>query len=154
MKHTNELELSLDTKATYRDCFTPVNRWRTEIACVVLASQAIIGQAFAYNGTFFFVQAGLSAEVAYKLNLGSTGIALVMTFLSWFFMSAAGRRPLLIFGYSMLALLLLLIGCLDFAAKTSSAAKWVQAGCTIAWLAFYTGFVGPETFTVAGEASA
>ena len=44
IKYTNEKEEAELANATYIDCFSGVNRRRTEIACVVFAIQPLTGQ--------------------------------------------------------------------------------------------------------------
>ena len=38
---------------------------------MILAAQTLAGEAFAYNATYFFTQAGLEASDAYKMNFGA-----------------------------------------------------------------------------------
>ncbi|KAL7807060.1 general substrate transporter [Trichoderma aethiopicum] len=153
MRDTNRLEQKLKTDVSYRDCLTGANLRRTEIACLTLASQSLVGQPLAYNATYFFVQAGLSASDAYKMNFGNMGIAFVATCVSWLLMTHFGRRAVLLSGYSFLTLDLLLIGVLSFASN-HSAAKWGQSALALVWLAVYSATVGPQTWAVASEVSA
>ncbi|PTB64703.1 general substrate transporter [Trichoderma citrinoviride] len=153
MRDTNRLEQKLKTDVSYWDCLTGANLRRTEIACLTLASQSLIGQPLAYNATYFFVQAGLSASDAYKMNFGNMGIAFVATCVSWVLMTHFGRRTVLLSGYSFLTLDLLLIGVLSYASD-NSAAKWGQSALALVWLAVYSATIGPQTWAVASEVSA
>ncbi|KAK5991132.1 General alpha-glucoside permease [Cladobotryum mycophilum] len=153
MNHTNKLEQKLQADVSFLDCFRGTNLRRTEISCLTLSSQSLIGQALAYNATYFFVQAGLSASDAYKMNFGNMGIAFVATCFSWVLMSWFGRRTLMLFGMSMLTLVLLLIGILSYAAD-KDAAKWGQSALALVWLAIYSSTVGPQSFALASEVSA
>ncbi|KOS20795.1 Maltose permease MAL61 [Escovopsis weberi] len=153
MHHTNQLEQQVQANVSFLDCFRGVNLRRTEISCLTLSSQSLIGQALAYNATYFFVQAGLSPSNAYKMNLADMGIAFAATMFSWVLMSWFGRRTLIVFGSSMLTLVLLLIGVLSFA-EDHNAAKWGQSGLALVWIAIYSATIGPQTFALASEVSA
>ena len=142
MVHTNEFEETLKMESSYKDCFTGTNLRRTEIACMTLCSQSLPGQAMCYSASYFFTQAGLAAEEAYKLNFGSMGLAFVATCVSWGLMTYLGRRTLLITGLSLLTLDLLVIGCLSYAAADT--AKWAQSALAVVWLAIYSATVGPR----------
>ena len=152
MVHTNNYEKALLMESSFLDCFRGTNLRRTEIACMILAGQAFAGEAFAYNATYFFTQAGLEASNAYKMNFGATGLAFVATVVSWFLMNYFGRRTLLLAGFGTLCLDLLLIGVLSYAHE--SGAMWAQAAFALIWLGLYSSLVGPESFTVAAEISA
>lgn len=105
-----------------------------------------------FSRTYFFTQAGLSASDAYKMNFGCYGLAFIATCISWVLMTYIGRRTLLCTGLSLLALDLLIIGCLSFA--DTAIAPWVQAAFAMLWLGLYSGLLGPESFCVAAEISA
>jgi SP family general alpha glucoside:H+ symporter-like MFS transporter len=152
MNDTNRLEQKLKADASYWDCLKGANLRRTEIACLTLSSQSLIGQSLAYNATYFFVQAGLSASDAYKMNFGNMGIAFVATCFSWVLMTHFGRRTVLLCGYTFLTLDLLLIGVLSYASN-HSAAKWGQSALALVWLAVYSATIGPHTWAVASEVS-
>ena len=92
MVHTDAYEKTLQTESSYWDCFKGTNLRRTEIACMILAAQTWAGEAFAYNATYFFTQAGLAPSDAYKMNFGATALAFVATCISWLLMTYAGRR--------------------------------------------------------------
>ncbi|KAK8074145.1 hypothetical protein PG994_005044 [Apiospora phragmitis] len=101
MVHTHALEHEIEKGAggsSYLDCFRGSHRRRTEIACVAFAGQVLAGSQFAYSGTYFFQQAGMGADDAYKLGLGGTAIAFVGAILSWFLMRRVGRRTLYLCG--------------------------------------------------------
>ncbi|KAL5095172.1 hypothetical protein Trisim1_003782 [Trichoderma cf. simile WF8] len=153
MYDTNRLEQKIKADASYWDCLTGANLRRTEIACLSLSSQSLIGQSLAYNATYFFVQAGLSASDAYRMNFGNMGIAFVATCISWVLMTHFGRRTVLLSGYTFLTLDLLLIGILSYASN-NSAAKWGQSALALVWLAVYSATIGPQTWAVASEVSA
>lgn len=106
MTHTLRLERDLllvvsdqegggkESSPTYADCFRGVDRRRTEIVCMTFAGQALSGAIFAYGPTYFFVQAGISADNSYGIATGGTGMAFVGTVLSWFLLARYGRRSI------------------------------------------------------------
>ena len=153
MVHTNEFEKSVQTESSYADCFKGTNLRRTEIASMVLSAQSLAGEAFAYNATYFFTQAGLAASNAYKLNFGGMGVAFVATCISWVLMTFFGRRTLLVAGLGLLTLDLLVIGLLEYAADRDTA-TWAQAALALAWLGIYSSTLGPQSFALAAEISA
>ncbi|CAG9953030.1 unnamed protein product [Clonostachys rosea f. rosea IK726] len=152
MARTNELEESLIANSSYWDCFKGTNLRRTEIASMTLCSQNLPGQAMCYSASYFFIQAGLNAENAYKLSLGSFGLAFFATILSWILMTYFGRRTLMLTGLTLLCADLLAIGTSAFA--TSQASMWVQSALAVVWLAIYSSTIGPQSFTLAAEVSA
>lgn len=153
MYHTTKLEQKLQAHTSLWDCFRGTNLRRTEISCLTLSSQPLVGQALAYNATYFFTQAGLSANDAYKMNFGNMAIALVATCFSWVLMSYFGRRTLILSGISMLTVDLFLIGILSYASDKQTA-KWVQSALALVWLAIYSSTLGPQSFALAAEVSA
>lgn len=159
MIHTNKLEKEAQKlRATglkgYLECFKGPNLRRTEISCITMAGQTLSGTAFAYSPSYFFTQAGLDPSDAYKLNLGTTGIAFSGTFLSWFLLNRFGRRHIYVGGYTMLMTTLLIIGILDGPGKTNPTVVWAQAGLCLVWVATYALTIGPLAFTIVSEMSA
>ncbi|OAA53645.1 General substrate transporter [Niveomyces insectorum RCEF 264] len=152
MVHTNNFEQSLKMESSYRDCFSGTSLRRTEIACMVLSAQSLPGQPMCYSASYFFTQAGLSADNAYKLSFGSMGLAFVGTCVSWVLMNFFGRRPLIVAGLSGMALILLVIGCLSYAGTTGG--QWAQSALAMVWLGVYSATVGPRSFALAAEVSA
>jgi SP family general alpha glucoside:H+ symporter-like MFS transporter len=114
MVHTDKLEKAFKTEVSLWDCFKATNLSHTEIACMVLAAQALSGESFAYGSTNFFTQAGLSSADWYKLNFGASAVAFVATCGSWILMMSFGRRTLILWGFSAMALDLLLIGVVSY----------------------------------------
>ncbi|KAK8037367.1 hypothetical protein PG991_000713 [Apiospora marii] len=119
MVHTNALEREIEAGSSYIDCFRGSHRRRTEIACVSFAGQVLAGSQFAYSGTYFFQQAGMGADDAYKLGLGGTAIAFVGTILSWFLMRRVGRRTIYLCGMSGIVAYLFIIGVLTTGARNN-----------------------------------
>lgn len=100
-----------------------------------------------------FQQAGISADVAYKIGLGGTGVAFIGTILSWFLLARIGRRKLYGGGMATLCALLLIIGIIS-SAKAGSNAKWGAGALCVVWLFVYSLTVGPVAYTIVSETSA
>ncbi|RFU36206.1 hypothetical protein B7463_g84, partial [Scytalidium lignicola] len=152
--HTNNLEGTLKTKSSYWDCFRGTNLRRTEISLIIMTSQALAGESFAYGSTYFFMQAGLSPDNSYKLNVGGSSLAFVGTVTSWVMANYLGCRTIILGGLSLMSLILLLIGVLAYPAVHSPGATWTQAVLTLVWLGVYSATVGPQSFAIAGAISA
>ncbi|KAH8888436.1 general substrate transporter [Thozetella sp. PMI_491] len=153
MVHTNNFEKAAQTDSTYRDCFRGTNLRRTEIASVAYAAQALVGTALAYNPTYFFIQAGLNASDAFKINSGDMALAVLGACASWPFMAFFGRRVLLLMGIGLLTPILLVVGLLSYAAD-EGAATWAQTGLLVLWLGIFSCTLGTQTLVLAAEVSA
>lgn len=152
MVHTNEIEKEIEAGSSYLDCFKGVNRRRTEIACVSFAGQVLAGSQFAYSGTYFFQQAGMSAEDAYKLGLGGTAIAFVGTVISWFLMNRFGRRQIYLCGMFFICIYLFIIGVLT-TAERNQGVVWAQSVLCIIWLFSFSLSIGPIGWVLPAEIS-
>lgn len=153
MVHTNETEMELVSGSSYIDCFRGTNRRRTEIACVTFAGQVLVGSQFAYSGTYFFEQAGMSHDDAYKLGLGGTAIAFVGTIISWFMMRYFGRRLLYISGAGVMSICLFIIGVLTIPGRGNNSITWTQSSMCIIWLFTFSMSTGPIGWTIPAEVS-
>ena len=152
MVHTNNIEKEIEEGSSYMDCLRGVNLRRTEIACVAFAGQVLAGSQFAYSGTYFFEQAGMSPSDAYKLGLGGTAIAFIGTIIGWFFMNAFGRRRMYVYGMSLLVIYLFIIGVMT-TAKRNNGVVWGQSAMCIIWLFTFSTTIGPLGWTIPAEVS-
>ncbi|PYI27451.1 general substrate transporter [Aspergillus indologenus CBS 114.80] len=157
MVYTNHLEREIQ-EGSYLDCFRGPNARRTEIACMTLAGQVFAGLVFAYSPTYFFEQAGLSDDDAYKLGLGGAGLAFVGTTVSGLAMHSLGRRMMYVGGMGLLSVYLLVIGCLTPATTARSghpaaAALWTQSVLCILWICTFSMTVGPIAWVIPPEVS-
>jgi len=151
MHRTNEMELQVEKGTSYWHCFKGSNARRTEIACMVFAGQVLSGSEFAYSGTFFFEQAGLSPDVTYNLNLGGTAIAFCGTIAAWFLMKAFRRRTMYLSGLAATSGALLLIATLEY--SNTQSAVYAQSAFTIVWLLFFSLSIGPMGWCIPAEVS-
>ncbi|KAF2163218.1 hypothetical protein M409DRAFT_68534 [Zasmidium cellare ATCC 36951] len=135
MKHTDEYEKMAKTESSFADCFKGTNLPRTEIAAVVLTSQAITGQVLAASPT---------------IGAGALGVA--GNIFCWFLMAWFGRRRLFLFGLAGCGASLMIVGILD--SFGGRAIPFVQAALCLVWMAIYSSIVAPGSYTIAGEISA
>ncbi|CAK7234453.1 hypothetical protein SCUCBS95973_008941 [Sporothrix curviconia] len=152
MVHTIKMESEITAGSNYLECFRGTDLRRTEIACFSFAGQILSGSTFAYVPTYFFENAGLSADNAYKLNLGTTAIAFVGTILSWWLIAFFGRRTIYVGGQAVTLVLLLLIGIVSVSSHTSGA-LWAQAALCIIWVLVYAMTLGPIAYSFIAEIS-
>lgn len=154
MVRTNSLEQELVSGSSYIDCYRGTNFRRTEIACVTFTGQVLSGSAFAYSATYFFEQAGMSSDDAYKLGLGGTAIAFIGTVISWFLMSKFGRRNMYLAGMVSMCLMLFIIGILTIPSHVAMPGLgWAQSVLCIIWLLSFSLTVGPIGWTIPAEVS-
>jgi SP family general alpha glucoside:H+ symporter-like MFS transporter len=151
MVHTNKLEIEERAGVQLWDAFRGTNRRRTEIACVGFLSQITNGGALCYSGSFFFQQTGISANAAYGIALGGTGIAFVGTVISWLYIYRLGRRTIWLWGFASLVVLLWLIGFLALPRRQTLGLAWAQSILCIVWLGAYSMSVGPIIYVLVAE---
>lgn len=82
IQHTVNLERNLDFGTSYADCFKGVDRRRTEISIMAWCSQALVGFIVQGYQTYLFKQAGMATADAFKLTLGTYGVAGLGTLIS------------------------------------------------------------------------
>ncbi len=153
MVYTIQLEDELDAGGSYLDCFSGVDLRRTEISRMTFAGQMLSGAQLAYGPSYFFLQAGMSVDDAYKVGIGSTALAFLGTVLSWFLLTYFGRRTIYVSGISGLASVLLLIGIISVS-TSSTAGLWAQASLCLIWQLIYSLSVGPICYAIISETSA
>lgn len=152
MKRTIETEQELTSSSRWIDCFRGTNLVRTIISVGVFACQQLSGIIFALGySTYFFQLAGINLSDAFDLGVGVTAIGVVGCIIAWSLMNSWGRRPLFIIGMIGMTTVMLLMGILDFV--HTSAAKWVQASCTVVYALFYQATIGPLAYSILGETS-
>lgn len=154
MVRTNNLELEMakGEQPRWKDCFRGVNLRRTEISALAWASQVIAGGSFVIGYvTFFFRQAGLGVQDAFKMGLGVTACAFVGTCLSWFMIYRYSRRTIFVGGLFGLASIHLIVAGLSFGGATAT--RWALCSLMLVWVMLYDFTVGPLAYAIVGEAS-
>lgn len=150
MVHTDNIEKEEQAGVSYWDALKGTNLHRTEIGCLVYLAQITSGSPFAYSGTFFYEQTGLSANTSYASGLAGSGDAWFSTMISWLYLTRWGRRDIFLGGLSLLTTVLFLIGILACVHQTESV-SWVQSILCLIWLAGYSMSIGPIVFTIVSE---
>lgn len=140
--------------ASYWDCFKGTNLRRTEIAFCAWSIQVFSGLPLQGYNTYFFEQAGLSDNVSFSFSIGTFGMGLAGTALSWFLITWFGRRTIFLGGLVLMCLLLLGIGFASLAPASDKSAIWAQPVLLLIWVFTYDITVGPVAWTVASEVSA
>lgn len=155
MRHTNELEKDLLEGVSYLDCFKGVNLRRTEIVCMLFASQNFAGNTFSNYSTYFFEQAGLTGSIPYDFALGQYGLNTVGAFVVWGLMAwGVGRRRLFLCGLTGLFVTLLCLGFLGLVPESHKhEASLATGSLMIVWAAFYQFSVGTVAFSLVAEMS-
>ena len=153
MMHTVELEEEVTSGGSYLACFKGTDLRRTEICCFTFITQMLAGAQFAYGPSYFFLQAGMSTDNAYKVGVGGTALAFLGTVLSWFLLTYFGRRTIFLTGIATLMTTLLVIGIIS-ATTDSQAGLWAQASLCLIWQLVYALSVGPLCYAIISETSA
>lgn len=77
-------------------------------------------------------QAGISQNQAFKFGWGNSALQLVANFFNFWLLHLAGRRPIMLGGFSILLTLLVVIGVLAVLGdRGNKGAKWGQAGTSL-----------------------
>ncbi|GKZ69423.1 hypothetical protein AnigIFM60653_009217 [Aspergillus niger] len=155
IQETLRLEESSRTKASITDCFRGTNLRRTIISCQAFNIQALCGNILFINyAVYFFEIAGLDTSDAFSMNVGLTCMGFVGTLASYILISYAGRRTIYLWGSTVIALLLLLVGILAAVPQHNSGPAWAMSALMVVCNLIYDMSVGPLCFTVMSEVSA
>lgn len=153
MVHTDELEREISQGTSYFDCFRGVDLRRTEIVCLTFMAQPFCGSAMGGTPAYFFVQAGLSTSISFKMSVGGLGLAFIGTVVSWWLMHLFGRRTLYLWGLGLLTAVLMTVGFISVGAGDKTAGNYAQAAMMVIWLLVYYLTVGPICYAIIGETS-
>jgi SP family general alpha glucoside:H+ symporter-like MFS transporter len=153
--HTNELERSVSEGTSYWDCFKGTDLRRTEIVCVVWATQTLCGSPFMGFSTYFFEQAGMTVSNSFSMSMGLYGFGAVGTMSSWFLMKWFGRRTLYLYGQLTMVALLLIIGFLGLGDRslTNVPISWAIGVMLLLYTFVYDSTVGPVCYSLVAELS-
>lgn len=99
-----------ENKGTWRDVFDGQNRTRTGVAILAMFGQQITGQAFPSQYGVVFYQSQGYRSMAFLFNVINSVISLVAVMVTWLFVDGVGRRPVLLFGGSLMATFLFVLG--------------------------------------------
>ncbi|RFU33081.1 hypothetical protein B7463_g3212, partial [Scytalidium lignicola] len=147
---TNEHELELQSGTSYLDCFRGTNLRRTEIACMIWLTQPLCGFAIVGFATYFFQQAGLSADDAFSLSLGQQGIAFCGGIVAWFLLPRVGRRTLMLWGLAASVVSQMIIGGLGVPLPKNGMA-WATGCMLLIYVLAYSLTIGPICYIIVAE---
>ncbi|KAK5057779.1 hypothetical protein LTR84_011780 [Exophiala bonariae] len=149
---TIEEDSELSRSGNWIQCFRGTNLIRTTISVGVFACQHLSGIVFALGfSTYFFELAGIPLNHAFDLGVGVTACGVVGVVISWSVINTVGRRKLFVWGMIGMTIVMVLMGILDVV--HTSAARWVQASCTVVYALIYQITIGVIAFALLGEVS-
>jgi MFS family permease len=113
--HANEQQ----RKGTWTEVFDASNRVRTGVAVLAMLGQQITGQAFpSQYGVLFYQSQGFRSQ-AFLFNVISNIVSITAVAITWFYVDAVGRRPVLLLGGSLMATWLFVMGGIGTIPKDS-----------------------------------
>ncbi|OHW96210.1 general alpha-glucoside permease [Colletotrichum incanum] len=148
--HTNEMERLNQEGTSYIDCFRGTNLRRTMIACGVWAGQVLCGIWFGSNVIYFLQQAGFDSDNSFNFGLGTSAMAIVGTFFSWFLLPHVGRRTLYIVGLAVMFSILVTVGGMGIPSPQASLG-WASASLLMLFVMTYDMTVGPVCYCLLAE---
>lgn len=152
MERTVEIEAHAGGEPKLADLFKGTDLRRTLITCFMYASQNFAGNLIANQATFFFEQAGMSSEFAFKLNLINTSLGLIANFASLPLAGSLGRRTIYLWGTAFNATMLFTLGVCASVKQTQST-NYAQACLGIIISFVYAGTLGPISYSIISETS-
>lgn len=150
LRHTDEVEKYLSGGTGYLDCFKGTSLRRTEIACMVWATQALCGLSLTGFAAYYYEQAGFSTANAFNLSVGMYALAILGGILSWVLLPRVGRRRLYLVGLIVMQCILVASGIVGVAVKTA-AGSWAVGSLLIALTTVYDITVGPVCYVLVAE---
>lgn len=153
MIETDKLEKAQNESASFISCFQGDNLWRTEIACFAWASQIWTGFVISGFSSYFFQQAGLSANNSYKMTLGMGGIHLSCNLISAIISGNYGRRRPYMIGCGAMVVLMVIIGILAAVGPSGTTFGFATSAVFMVWYAVWCLTLGPLPYVIVSEVS-
>lgn len=120
IQYTTKLETAETEGASFLDCFRGNNRRRTEINCVVWATQILCGNAILGFSVVFLESAGFSAVQAFDVNISLSACYIIGGIICWFLFPHLGRATIYMGGNLIMFFILIVIGALGFVEGTKA----------------------------------
>lgn len=136
IKDATEHEVGVQSaESSFADCFRGTNWRRTRIVLYSNGLSQMVGAVFLNNAPYFMVLAGLAAtEVAMMIEIG-IAMSIFSSILTLWAMARIGRRPIVLFGIGMAAVLFFIMGVSASVPHQSPASLWAVAiTLQMAWL--------------------
>lgn len=123
----------------------------SEIACFAWASQIWTGFAISSLASYFFQQAGLTANNSYKMSLGQGGIHLACNWISAWLSGPYGRRWPYIIGCAFMTVMMIIIGILSSIPQTGTSIGFATSAVYLVWYAAWCLTLGPLPYIIVSE---
>lgn len=108
--------------ATFLECFRGTNLRRTIITIMPLTIQAMSGVAYISSyGTYYFELAGISTQKSFQIQCGAQALSIAGNIGAFLIIDRIGRRPLLLWAFGFLTVLLCVTGGLGTQTTNHSA---------------------------------
>lgn len=112
--------------------------------------QAFAGTPFVGFGVQFMMQAGLSSQDGFAMNLGQTSLGFVGCFIAMWVMTRFGRRSIYLSGLAFMFTCLMIIGALGIP-NESPATSWAVGALIVFTVFGYQVTVGTACYTIVAE---
>ncbi len=114
--------------SSFLECFRGTNLRRTIITIMPLTIQAMSGVAYISSyGTYYFELAGISTQKSFQIQCGAQALSIAGNIGAFLIIDRIGRRPLLLWAFGFLTVLLVVTGGLGTMTTNPSA---VLGKCT------------------------
>lgn len=133
---THENEADATRESSFRDCFRGNNWRRTRIVLYANGLSQMVGATFINNAPYFMVLAGLSStDTAMMVEIG-IAMSIFSSVLTLWAMARVGRRPIVLSGIALAAVLFFVMGvAASLPPPQSPAALWcVAVTLQMVWL--------------------
>lgn len=111
MKVTAAAAREETANATFLECFRGTNLRRTIITVMPLTIQAMSGVAYISSyGTYYFELAGISTQKSFQIQCGAQALSIAGNIGAFLVIDRIGRRPLLLWAFGFLTVLLCVTG--------------------------------------------
>ncbi|TPX08530.1 uncharacterized protein E0L32_010017 [Thyridium curvatum] len=143
-------------KGTWAEVFDKSNRVRTGVAVLAMFGQQITGQAFPSQYAVIFYQSQGFGDRSFLLNEIMHCLGLVAILCVWLFVDGLGRRPILLFGGTLMGLWLFVLG--GIGSIDQKALSEIQKNVMVASLMLFSFSFNlswaPASYIVVSEAAA
>ncbi|OAL25869.1 hypothetical protein AYO20_10331 [Fonsecaea nubica] len=155
IEETDRREREMDDATSYVELFQGTNLRRTAVAVTCYVSMIATGTVLINQLAYFMQLAGIEAELAFNINLGSFGAAVIGSFVGMGLLAKFNRRKIYIAGQALSTLILVIIGITQAAPHYFSRPSIVrgQAALFVIWNCLYGAILSPFSTTIMGEIS-
>ncbi|KAK5133837.1 hypothetical protein LTR08_007168 [Meristemomyces frigidus] len=152
MERTVEIELAHGGAPSLLDLVKGTDLRRTIITCLIYASQNFAGNLIANQATFFFEQAGMTANFAFQLNMINSVLQFVANAGSWFLTAWFCRRTIFLWGAATNITLLFILG-ICASVPQNHQTNYAQACLGVIISFVFAGSLGPISYSIIAETS-